>query len=101
MSWYCVSPNIPVSLLRLWPSARSRRPDSQVCSIGFCPCENKWYGWSLKAEYLHFDFGSEQGDQTSISDPPIGHVYENWTVLDADTFKVGINYHFSSPEPLE
>jgi outer membrane immunogenic protein len=52
-------------------------------------------GWSIKAEYMHFDFGEEQGDQTSITDPPVGHVYENWTELDTDTVKFGINYSFS------
>ena len=52
-------------------------------------------GWSLKAEYMHFGFGAEQGDQTSVSDPPIGHVYEFTTDLDAETVKLGINYNFS------
>lgn len=51
-------------------------------------------GWSLKAEYLHLDFDTESGNQTSVSDPPIGHVYENWTDLDADMIKVGVNYRF-------
>jgi outer membrane immunogenic protein len=51
-------------------------------------------GWSLKAEYLHFDFNTADGDQTSVSDPPIGHVYENSTDLDADSVKIGINYMF-------
>lgn len=49
---------------------------------------------SLKLEYQHFDFGSQRGDQTSISDPPIGHVYGNSNKLDADTVKVGVAYHF-------
>lgn len=26
-----------------------RTPDSQVCSIGFCEREKKWYGWSHRA----------------------------------------------------
>jgi len=52
-------------------------------------------GWSVKAEYLHFDFGSQSADQTSITDPPIGHVYENWTDVTADTVKLGVNYHFN------
>ncbi|ADJ24826.1 porin [Hyphomicrobium denitrificans ATCC 51888] len=49
---------------------------------------------SIKVEYLHFDFGSQAGDQTSISDPPVGHVYGNSTRIDADTVKAGLNYHF-------
>ena len=51
-------------------------------------------GWSLKVEYLHMDFGGNSGDQTSVSDPPIGHVYENHTDLTVDTVKVGINRRF-------
>lgn len=49
---------------------------------------------SVKVEYLHFDFGSQAGDQTSVSDAPIGHVYGNDTHLDADTVKAGVNYRF-------
>jgi outer membrane immunogenic protein len=49
---------------------------------------------SIKVEWLHVDFGDEGGSQTSISDPPVGHVYSNSTSLDADTIKVGLNYHF-------
>jgi outer membrane immunogenic protein len=49
---------------------------------------------SIRVEYLHMDFGSEDGDQTSISDAPIGHVYGNHTSLDADTVKLGIAYKF-------
>ncbi len=54
-------------------------------------------GWSIKGEYMHFGFGEQQGDQTSVSDPPIGHVYEFSTDLDADTVKVGVNYNFGGP----
>lgn len=49
---------------------------------------------SLKVEYAHYDFGTETGDQTSITDPPIGHVYHNHTGLNADSVRVGLNYHF-------
>lgn len=49
---------------------------------------------SLKVEYLHFNFGSEGGDQTSVSDPPVGFRYENKTDLSADTIKLGIAVHF-------
>jgi outer membrane immunogenic protein len=52
-------------------------------------------GWSVKAEYLHFDFGGKGGDQTSITDPPIGHAYEFFTnVNDVDSVKAGVNYNF-------
>lgn len=54
------------------------------------------HGWSVKAEYLHFDFDTANGDQTSVSDPPIGHVYKNWTEIGGtDSVKVGVNYKFS------
>jgi len=49
---------------------------------------------SIKVEWMHVEFGDEGGSQTSISDPPVGHVYSNSTSLDADTIKVGLNYHF-------
>lgn len=47
---------------------------------------------SLKLEYLHFDFGRVAGSQTSITDPPIGFVYENATDVSADTVKIGVNF---------
>jgi outer membrane immunogenic protein len=49
---------------------------------------------SVKVEYQHFDFGSQVGDQTSITDPPIGHVYHNWTDLTFESVKAGVAYHF-------
>ncbi|MFT4118325.1 outer membrane protein [Bradyrhizobium sp.] len=52
---------------------------------------------SVKVEYQYFDFGSKnEGNQTSISDPPVGHVYRNWTDLTMSSVKAGLNYHFSS-----
>lgn len=57
---------------------------------------------SIKAEYLHFEFDTESGYQTStIADPPtpIGYRFYNWHDVDMDTVKVGINYHFNAPEP--
>jgi outer membrane immunogenic protein len=56
--------------------------------------------WSVKAEYLHFDFDTEEGDQTSVSDPPIGFVYKNVNDVEVDTVKVGFNYHFDRQEPV-
>lgn len=35
-----------------------RTPDSNVCSIGFCEKEQKWYGWSHRAIY-GFGIGGE------------------------------------------
>ena len=49
---------------------------------------------SLKLEYLHFDFGRQGGDQTSVSDPPIGFVYKNTADLTADSVKAGVNFKF-------
>ena len=49
---------------------------------------------TLKAEYLHFDFGHQGGDQTSVTDVPIGFVYKNTTSVTADSVKLGINYKF-------
>jgi outer membrane immunogenic protein len=60
-------------------------------------------GWSIKGEYLRIDLDDVDAAQTSVSDDPIGHVYENRTVFGAvDTFKVGINYSFNGPDaPLK
>jgi outer membrane immunogenic protein len=49
---------------------------------------------SLKIEYQHFDFGSEGGDQTSVSDDPVGYVYKNKTDLTVDSVKAALVYHF-------
>lgn len=51
---------------------------------------------SLRAEYLHFDFGKQGGYQTNVGDlsSPIGYRFHNWTSLDADTFKVGLAVHW-------
>lgn len=54
-----------------------------------------WANWSIKAEYLHYDFGTGNGYQTSISDPPIGYIYRNATNLTFDTVKIGVNRKFS------
>ncbi len=60
--------------------------------------------WSVKAEYLHFDFGTQSGYQTNVGDPtsPLGYRFRNWTSVSADSVKVGINYHFGALyEPLK
>ncbi|QAY94965.1 porin family protein [Methylovirgula ligni] len=51
---------------------------------------------SVKAEYLHFDFGSKGGYQTNVGDDssPIGYEFWNETSLRFDTVKVGLNYRF-------
>ena len=46
-------------------------------------------GVSVKAEYLHFDFGSQLGDQTSVSDDPIGFKYVNKTDVTAGHHESG------------
>jgi outer membrane immunogenic protein len=49
--------------------------------------------WSIKAEYLHFDFGSQGASQTSVGDDPIGFVYKNKFDVTAESVKAGVNYH--------
>lgn len=58
-------------------------------------------GWSLKLEYLHYDFGSQGGAQTKSSsvgadDPgtPVGYVFHNEHSLESDSVKLGVNYRF-------
>jgi outer membrane immunogenic protein len=47
--------------------------------------------WSVKAEYLHFDFGS---GTATIANNPAGTVFGYKNDLTADTVKAGINYRF-------
>ncbi len=52
---------------------------------------------SIKAEYLHFGFGEQDGSHTALVDDsptPKGYVFQNHTKLDADSVKVGVAYHF-------
>jgi outer membrane immunogenic protein len=52
-------------------------------------------GWSIKGEYLRLDLDAVDAAQTSVTDDPIGHVYENHTSFGpVDTFKIGVNYSF-------
>jgi outer membrane immunogenic protein len=54
-------------------------------------------GWALKAEYLRLNLDDLDAAQVSVTDAPIGHVYENHTDLDdIDTFKIGVTYRFGS-----
>jgi len=45
-----------------------RTPESNVCSIGFCEKEQKWYGWSHRAIY-GYGIGDviEEGSSASTS----------------------------------
>lgn len=60
--------------------------------------------WSVKAEYLHFDFGHQGGYQTNVGDlsSPLGYRFANNFDLTADSVKAGINYHIGGLyEPLK
>jgi outer membrane immunogenic protein len=48
--------------------------------------------WSVKAEYLHFDFGS----QNAVLHTPANGTFRYSNDLTADTFTLGVNYHFGS-----
>ncbi len=52
--------------------------------------------WSVNVEYLHYDFGSQQGYQTNVSDPssPKDYRFYNQTALKLDTVNVGVKYRF-------
>lgn len=54
-----------------------RAPDHNVCSIGFCEREQKWYGWSHRAMY-GFGIGSkvERGDCAYTADTVDGLIEE-------------------------
>ena len=49
--------------------------------------------WSVKAEYLHFDFGQENYFLDRLT------AATNWNFnhdLTVNSFKVGLNYHFNT-----
>jgi outer membrane immunogenic protein len=48
--------------------------------------------WSIKGEYQHFDFGS----QNAVLQTPKHGDFRYSNELTADTFTVGVNYHFGS-----
>jgi outer membrane immunogenic protein len=47
--------------------------------------------WSLKAEYLHFDFGDQDFSLNGLANPSRFR-----ETLEIDTVKVGVNYHFGT-----
>lgn len=53
--------------------------------------------WTMKAEYLRYEFGRAGGYQTNVGDlsSPKGYRFENVTDLTVDTFRVGFNRRFS------
>jgi outer membrane immunogenic protein len=52
--------------------------------------------WTIKAEYLHFDFGSKTATLTSGG----GTVFGYTNALTADTVKVGVNWLFGGGGPV-
>lgn len=60
-------------------------------------------GVSIKAEYLHFDFGSEGGVQEKVlsslpgaldDNTPVGYRFHNEHDVTADSVKAGVAFHF-------
>jgi outer membrane immunogenic protein len=54
---------------------------------------------SVKVEYLHFDFGTASGYQTStMNDPPtpIGTQFPNIHAVTADSIKIGLNWRLGN-----
>lgn len=58
---------------------QKRDPDHNVCSIGFCEKEQKWYGWSHRA-MCGFGIGSEvkRGDCAYVADTPEGLIEDRY-----------------------
>jgi opacity protein-like surface antigen len=55
-------------------------------------------GWSVKLEYLHFDFGEQDAVLHTLADGNFRYSNE----LTADTLTVGVNYHFTPAyQPLK
>ncbi|THD71711.1 MAG: porin family protein [Bradyrhizobium sp.] len=52
--------------------------------------------WSLKAEYLHIDLGSQGFNSTYVEPPPFGRTFSvsHTQELTLDTVRLGLNRHF-------
>ena len=48
---YIGSPKWARKLIKRGIKPEKVNPDHNVCSIGFCADENKWFGWSHRAMY--------------------------------------------------
>ncbi|WP_245332589.1 outer membrane protein [Bradyrhizobium erythrophlei] len=58
-------------------------------------------GWSLKAEYLHLDFGTEEMTTHNLLDsgtfPVPGQPFTHRVKLTSDIARIGLNYNFGTP----
>jgi outer membrane immunogenic protein len=56
-------------------------------------------GWSVKAEYLHVDLGSETGTSTNLTTPgrTWSNVFTHSMDLTSEIVRGGLNYKFGSP----
>jgi len=59
-------------------------PDNNVCSIGFCETEQKWYGWSHRAMY-GFEVGATvaKGD-CAYTPATVDELFDSITIPDED-----------------
>jgi opacity protein-like surface antigen len=57
--------------------------------------------WSLKAEYLHLDFGNLQMTSNNLLDsgvsPVPGQIFVHSVSLRSDAVRVGVNYRLGAP----
>ncbi len=62
--YYCIKRGIQPTVAK---------SDNRVCSIGFCPSEQKWYGWSHRAIY-GYGIGHiiKKGSSGITKDIPVG-----------------------------
>lgn len=77
-----------------------KTPESNVCSIGFCDGEQKWYGWSHRA-YYGFGIGDwvQEGDSAYVpnnADELLAECKEygeNAEIVDAGTVRIGVEMY--------
>ena len=75
-------------------------PDSNICSIGFCDGEQKWYGWSHRAIF-GFGIGAwvQEGDSAYVpnnADELLAECKEcgkNAEIVDAETVRIGVEMY--------
>lgn len=56
--------------------------------------------WSVKVEYLHFDFGTENAALTGVCCGAAPGPFPYANKLTADSVKAGVNYHFNWGGPI-
>jgi outer membrane immunogenic protein len=85
------------------PTEADGPPSFQNSQVGWTAgagAEWRWSpSWSVKAEYLHFDFGTSQSTLSAFNNASAFFGFNH--DLTVDSVKFGLNYHLNGYEPLK